>query len=70
MEGTVLASRNQSAVKRAKCNAALLHGPLLVMLAALALPILLALPSGALRRPSGVVLLTAYAGYTVLALAG
>ena len=51
-------------------NAALLRGPLLMMLAALALPILLALPSGSLRRPSGVVLLITYAGYVVLALIG
>jgi cation:H+ antiporter len=51
-------------------NAALLHGPLLIMLAALALPILLALPSGALRWPAGVVLLLGYVGHVVLVRVG
>jgi cation:H+ antiporter len=51
-------------------NAALLHGPLLVMLAALAMPILLALPSGSLGRLSGLGLLLAYTGYVGIVLAG
>ena len=50
-------------------NAALLHGPLLIMLGALSLAILLALPSGSLRRSSGIALLLAYVGFTVLTLA-
>jgi cation:H+ antiporter len=49
-------------------NPALLHGPLIAMIAALALPTLLALPSRRLSRPHGVVLLTAYAGFLALVL--
>jgi cation:H+ antiporter len=51
-------------------NAKLLHGPLLIMLGALLMPILLALPSGSLRRPSGIVLLFAYVAFIALTLAG
>lgn len=51
-------------------NAALLHGPLLMMLAALALPVLLAMPSGSLRRRSGVLLLLGYVGFVVIVSAG
>ena len=50
-------------------NAVLLHAPLLIMLGALSMPILLALPSGSLRRPTGAVLLIAYAGFIALTLA-
>src|SRR5437762_12629649 len=49
-------------------NAALLQRPLLIMLGALSLAILLALPSGSLRRSSGIALLLAYVGFTVLTL--
>jgi cation:H+ antiporter len=51
-------------------DASLLRAPLLVMLGALALPILLALPSGYLSRRSGVVLLFAYVGFGALVLLG
>jgi cation:H+ antiporter len=51
-------------------NAALLHSPLLIMLGALAMPILLALPSGSLGRLSGSGLLLAYIGYVVIVLVG
>jgi cation:H+ antiporter len=51
-------------------DAGLLHAPLIMMIGALAMPMLLALPSGALRRPSGIVLLCAYVGFVVLVLAG
>lgn len=51
-------------------NAKLLHGPLLMMLGALLMPILLALPSGSLRRPSGIALLFAYVAFIALTLAG
>ncbi len=51
-------------------NAKLLHGPLLMMIGALLMPILLALPSGSLRRPSGIALLFAYVAFIALTLAG
>jgi cation:H+ antiporter len=51
-------------------DASLLRAPLLVMLGALALPILLALPSGYLSRRSGVILLVAYVGFGALVLLG
>jgi len=49
-------------------DASLLRGPLLAMLGALALPILLALPSGQLSRRSGLVLLTAYVSFAAFVL--
>jgi cation:H+ antiporter len=49
-------------------NVGMLHAPLLVMLGALALPILLAAPSGRLSRPAGGLLVAAYAGYVILVL--
>jgi cation:H+ antiporter len=51
-------------------NASLLHGPLLIMLGALAMPIALALPSGSLGRISGLSLLLAYVGFVAFVLAG
>jgi cation:H+ antiporter len=50
--------------------AGLLHGPLTMMIGALALPIALAWPSGTLRRPAGIVLLCAYVGFVLLVLVG
>lgn len=49
-------------------NATLLRAPLLAMLAALALPISLAAPSGQLGQRSGIVLLAAYGGFLTLVL--
>jgi cation:H+ antiporter len=49
-------------------DSSLLRGPLLLMLGALALPILLALPSGYLSRRSGAMLLTAYVGFVAFVL--
>ncbi len=50
-------------------DAALLHAPLLAMLAALVLPIALAARTGHLSRGSGGVLLAVYGGFLVLVLA-
>jgi len=49
-------------------DSSLLRGPLLAMLGALALPILLALPSGYLSRRSGGILLVAYVGFVAFVL--
>ena len=49
-------------------DSSLLRGPLLLMLGALALPILLALPSGYLSRRSGAMLSTAYMGFVAFVL--
>ena len=49
-------------------NGLTLHWPLLAMLCALALPTALALPSGRLSRPAGVLLLAAYGAFVVFVL--